>query len=170
MLRPIWHPVACCCTAFETGQTLEPLTPNISFVPCSATLLDLFTQLFQHCRGRACAFLTVYKVLWVVFFPRCTVGATNVGNYCTHMQTTAETDATTPNIVGPAMLRVLMIYEINHIWTAGMKWKWRNDRRSERNLCNCVKKPEKNSGLQRGLNPWPRDYRCDSLPTELWSY
>ena len=38
-----------------------------------------------------------------------------------------------------------------------MKWKWRNDRRSARNLCNCVKKPEKNSGLQRGLNPWPRD-------------
>ena len=38
-----------------------------------------------------------------------------------------------------------------------MKWKWRKDRRSERNLCNCVKKPEKNSGLQRGLNPWPRD-------------
>ena len=50
-----------------------------------------------------------------------------------------------------------MVYEINHIWTAEMKWKWRNDRRSERNLCNCVKKPEKNSGLQRGLNPWPRD-------------
>ena len=35
--------------------------------------------------------------------------------------------------------------------------KWRNDRRSELNLCNCVKKPEKNLGLQRGLNPWPRD-------------
>ena len=29
-----------------------------------------------------------------------------------------------------------------------MKWKWRNDRRSEHNLCNCVKKPEKKSGLQ----------------------
>ena len=57
-----------------------------------------------------------------------------------------------------------MIYEINHIWTAEMKWKWRNDRRSERNLCNCVKKPEKNSGLQRGLNPWPRDLpvRCST--------
>ena len=38
---------------------------------------------------------------------------------------------------------VLMIYEINHIWTAEMKWKWRNDRRSERNLCNCGKKPGK---------------------------
>ena len=43
-------------------------------------------------------------------------------------------------------------------------WKWRNDRRSERNLCNYVKKPEKNSGLQRGLNPWPRDLpvRCST--------
>ena len=48
--------------------------------------------------------------------------------------------------------------------------KWRNDRRSERNLCNCVKKPEKNSGLQLGLNPRPCDYRCDALPTELWSH
>ena len=43
-----------------------------------------------------------------------------------------------------------MVYEINHIWTVETKWKWRNDRRSERNLCNCVKKPEKNSGLH-----WP---------------
>ena len=48
-----------------------------------------------------------------------------------------------------------MIYEINHIWTVEMKW--RNGRRSERNLCNCIKKPKKNSRLQRGLNPWPRD-------------
>ena len=54
-------------------------------------------------------------------------------------------------------LFLLMIYEINHIWTAEMKWEWRGDRRSERNLCNCVKKPEKISGLQRGLNPFPRD-------------
>ena len=28
------------------------------------------------------------------------------------------------------------------LWTAEMKWKWRNDRRSEHNLCNCVKKPD----------------------------
>ena len=49
-------------------------------------------------------------------------------------------------------------------------WKWRNDHCSERNLCNCVKKPVKNSGLQWGLNPWPRDYRCDAPPTELWSH
>ena len=52
---------------------------------------------------------------------------------------------------------------INDIWNksyinCGNEMKIRSDRRSERNLCNCVKKPEKkNSGLQRGLNPWPRD-------------
>ena len=29
---------------------------------------------------------------------------------------------------------------------------------------------KKNSGLQRGLNPWPRYYLCDALPSELWSH
>ena len=54
---------------------------------------------------------------------------------------------------------VLMIYEINHIWTAEIKWKWRNNRCSERNLCNCIKKPEKkNQDFNvRGLNLWPHD-------------
>ena len=38
-----------------------------------------------------------------------------------------------------------------------MKWKWRSDRRSERNLCNCVKKPEKNLIPREHMNPqyWP---------------
>ena len=52
---------------------------------------------------------------------------------------------------------VLMIYEMNHIWTAEMKWNEGMIVAVKRNLSNCVKKPEKNSGLQRGLNPWPRD-------------
>ena len=74
------------------------------------------------------------------------------------------TDVGSRSIVGLYVAMKEMIYEINHIWTAEMKWKWRDDRRSERNLCNCVKKPEKNSGLQRGLNPWPRDLpvRCST--------
>ena len=66
---------------------------------------------------------------------------------------------------------VLMIYEINHIWTTEMKWKWRNDRSSERNLCNCVKKREKK--IQEFNGVWTRDlaiYRCDTLPTEPWSH
>ena len=62
-----------------------------------------------------------------------------------------------------------MIYEINHIWTAEMKWKWRNDRSCERNLCNCVKKKK----IQDFNGVWTRDvaiYRCDTLPTEPWSH
>ena len=49
--------VAFCFTKFETGQTFQPTTPNISFVPWSpkrsSTMLDPFAQLFQHCWGRA---------------------------------------------------------------------------------------------------------------------
>ena len=49
-----------------------------------------------------------------------------------------------------------------------MFWKWRNDRRSERNLCNCVKKPEKKNQDFRTLKcagswwnnlaPWKLSY------------
>ena len=57
--------VACCCTKFETGQTFQPTTPNISFVPWSpkrsATMLDPFAQLFQHCWGHERALCMVYK-------------------------------------------------------------------------------------------------------------
>ena len=49
-------------------------------------------------------------------------------------------------------------------------WKRRNDRRSERNLCNCVKKPEKNSGLQRCLNPWPRDTGAMLYQLSYWRH
>ena len=50
---------------------------------------------------------------------------------------------------------VLMIYEINHIWTAEMKWKWRNDQK-----------------LQDFNGVWTRDLaipvRCST--NELWSH
>ena len=47
------------------------------------------------------------------------------------------------------MNKVIMIYEINHTLyvNCGNEMKRRNDCRSECNLCNCVKKPGKNSGL-----------------------
>ena len=75
--------VACCCTKFETGQTFQTTTPNISFVPWSpkrsATMLDPFAQLFQHCWGHARSLRMVYKDLWVLSFPRCTAGPHIVG-------------------------------------------------------------------------------------------
>ena len=50
-----------------------------------------------------------------------------------------------------------MIYETNHKWTAEMKWKWRNDRRSERYLRNCVKKLEKKKKIQDFNGVWTYD-------------
>ena len=56
--------VACYCAKFETGQTFQPTTPNISFVPWSpkrsATMLDPFAQLFQHCWGHASPLRMLY--------------------------------------------------------------------------------------------------------------
>ena len=64
--------VVCCCAKFETGQTCQPTTPNISFVPWSpkrsATMLDPFAQLFQHCWGHARSLRMSYKDLWVPLY------------------------------------------------------------------------------------------------------
>ena len=70
-------------------------------------MLNPFTQLFQHCWGHACSLRMVYKDLWVVSFPQCTVGPNIVGSCCIRLHTTANTDATTPNIVGATMLGVV---------------------------------------------------------------
>ena len=51
-LHTLLHVVGSCCAKFETGQTFQPTTPNISFAPWSpkrsATMLDPFAQLLQH--------------------------------------------------------------------------------------------------------------------------
>ena len=55
------HVVGSCYAKFETGQTFEPTTLNISFIPWSpkrsATILNAFAQLFsyQHYWGHTCA-------------------------------------------------------------------------------------------------------------------
>ena len=69
--------VACRCSKFETGQTFQPTTLNISSLKRSATMLDPFAQLFQHCWGHARSLCMDY--LWVVFFPRCTAGPNLLG-------------------------------------------------------------------------------------------
>ena len=48
-----------------------------------------------------------YKDLWVVFFPQCTAGLKLVGSCCIRLHTTANTHATTPNIVGATTLGVV---------------------------------------------------------------
>ena len=110
-LHTLLHVVGCCCAKFETGQTFQPTTPNISFVPwspkCSATMLDSFAQLFQRRWGYSRSLRMVYKDLWVVSFPLCTAGPNIVGSCCIRLLTTANMHATTPNIVAPTMLEVV---------------------------------------------------------------
>ena len=111
-LHTLLHVVGSCCAKFETSQTFEPATPNISFVPWSqkrsATTLDPFAQLFQHCSGHARVLRMVCKVLWVVSVPRCNAGPSIVRSCYTRLQTTANTDATTPNIIGPTLFGFLI--------------------------------------------------------------
>ena len=49
----------------------------------------------------------VYKDSWVVSFPQCTAGPYIARSYWIRLQTTANTHATTPNIVGTTMLGVV---------------------------------------------------------------
>ena len=71
-------------------------------------MLDPFAQLFQHCWGHARSLRMAYKDVWVVSFPRCTAGPNIVGSCCIRLQTTANTHATIPNIVGATMLGVVV--------------------------------------------------------------
>ena len=102
-----------------------------------------------------------WKPLWVVFGSLAAALAQRKILWKTNIKSTRGLK------LSPSLL---MIYEINHIWTAEMKWKWRNDRRSERNLCNCVKKPEKKFRTSTGFEPVTSQYRWDALPTELWNH
>ena len=79
-------------------------------------MLDPFAQLLQHCWGHARSLRIqiqiqiksmVYKDLWAVSFPRYTAGHTIVESCCIRLQTTANTYATTPIIVGATMLGVV---------------------------------------------------------------
>ena len=68
-------------------------------------MLDPFAQLLQHCWGHALRM--VYKHLGIVSFPRRTAGPNIVGSCGIRLHTTANTYATTPNIVGATILRVV---------------------------------------------------------------
>ena len=115
LLRPFGKPS--CMLLGVVAQSLKPVklsqptTPNISFVPWppkrSAIMLDPFAQLFQPCWGHARAVHMICKGLWVVSFPRCTAGSKIVGSCCIRLHSTANTHATTPNIVGATMLGVV---------------------------------------------------------------
>ena len=68
-----------------------------------------------NCWGHARRLHMVFKVFWVVSFPRCTAGPNIVGSCCIRVHTTANTDATTPNIVDPVRLYIVLADNINRV-------------------------------------------------------
>ena len=112
-LHTLLHVVGCCWAKFETSQTFQPTTPNISFVPWSpkrsATMLNPFAQLFQHCWGRARSLRMVYKDLWVVSFPPCTAGPNIVGSCCVRLHAALSVQTLT-GFVKPSYLLLHFLY------------------------------------------------------------
>ena len=117
MLRPSAYPVAGCCALLEVvaqGLKLVKLLnyqlPVFFFAPWSlkhsATMLNPFAKLYYW--GQACPLHMVYKVLWVVSFPQFSAGPNNVGSCCIRLRTIANTDTTTPNVLGPTTLAVVL--------------------------------------------------------------
>ena len=112
-----------CCVRLHTllhviAQSLKPVKLFSQQLPTFLLFCDrrsvaqqcwirLHVQLFKHCWGHARSLSMVYKDLWVVSFPRCTAGPNIVGSCCIRLHTTANTHATTPNIVSAPMLGVV---------------------------------------------------------------
>ena len=105
----------CCVLLRVFGQSLKPVKRLSQHLPTFLLFRDRVAlrcwirlhSSFQHCWGHASAFHMVYKVLRVVSFPRCTGDPNIIGSCCVRLHTTANTDATTSNIVGPTMLGVV---------------------------------------------------------------
>ena len=131
MLRPFAHAVVCCWMLLHVvGQSLKPvkllsqqLPTFLLFRNRRSVAQQCWIHLYSSshiisciwwgeikccccccCWGHARSLRMIYKDLWVVSFPQCTVGPNIVGSCC---RTTANTHATTPNIVGATLLRVV---------------------------------------------------------------
>ena len=98
------HVVGSCWAKFETVKLLSQQLPTFfseaSYVGSVSTTLQILL-------GPLTRITHVYKVLRVVSFPPCTEGPNIVWSCCIRFLTTANTDATTLNIVGPTMLGVV---------------------------------------------------------------
>ena len=130
-----------CCVRFHTllhvvAQSLKPVKLFSQQLPTFLLFCD--HRSVAHNVGSVCTALPtllrprtllrmVYKDLWLVSFPRCTVGLNNAESCCIRLHTTANTDATTPNIVAPTMLGVVAASVCTHPKTREMALRFRDE-------------------------------------------
>ena len=95
------HVAGSCCAKLETGQSFEPTTPNISFVLSA----DRWSEM-QQCWMGPCIRITH----GLQSLKGCILLSMDCMSQCCcmHLHTTANTDTTTCNFVGPAMLTVVV--------------------------------------------------------------
>ena len=114
-LHTLLHVVGCCCALLRKVWNLSNFSANNSQHFFCSVITEawrnnggsVWTTLPTLLGSRICSLRMVYKDVWVVSFARCTVDASNVRSCCIRLHTTANTDATTPNIVGATMLGVV---------------------------------------------------------------
>ena len=123
MLRPFAHPVACCWMLLRiVAQSLKPVKLFSQQLPTFLLFRDR-RSVAQQCWIRFHSSSKIVgathahyawftKSLWVVSFPQCTAGPNIVGSCCIRLQTTANTHATTPNIVSATMLGVVALAKV----------------------------------------------------------
>ena len=118
MFRPFAHPVACCWMLLRVvAQIFKPVKLFRQQLPTFLLFRDR-RSVAQQCWIRLHSSSNIFgatyahyawitknrmgscKELWVVSFPRCTAGPKLVWICCIRLHTTANTHATTPNIVG----------------------------------------------------------------------
>ena len=105
ILRPFEHSVACCwecsCAKFEIGQTSEPTTPNVSFVRSDLRSVAQQCWICLHGSpnivGATHAHFTWFTKSYGLYSSH---DALQVPT-CICLHRSANTDATTPNIVHP---------------------------------------------------------------------
>ena len=104
----------CCKLLPVVAQSLKPVKLFSQQLPTFLLFRDrrsvaqqCWMRLHSFCNifwGHASSLRMVYKDLRVVSFPRYTAGPNIVGSCCIRLHTTANTYATTPNIVGAIAL------------------------------------------------------------------
>ena len=101
--------VACCCAKFETGQTFQTTTLNISFVRWlpkrNATMLDPFAR-SSNIVGATHAHHEWFTKTYGLYPSHDALQVQKLLRVVASAYTTANTHATTPNIVGSCCVRL----------------------------------------------------------------
>ena len=113
MLRPFAHPVACCwMLLLVVAQSLKPVTLFSQQLPTFLLFRDR-RSLVQQCWNRLHSSSNIVGATYSHYawstktYGLYPAGPNIVGSCCIRLHTTANTHATTPNIVGATMLGVV---------------------------------------------------------------